>query len=210
MRALLSVVFVAFGYQAALAFDSRGPLDWRNLLAKELPHTFYAGAGGGFVHHTGYVPTTRLATERWVAGGKAFAGILWTDQIRFETGYYYLGRSQFFDGSPVFATEQSHAVTAASLIYTPELTRWGVPTALPTRMFARIGGAYKWINHQSGFGTFDEGGLSYLVGGGLEVDLSQRVFFRFEYEYISKIVSGTTRAVDVQHTPLTLTLGGRF
>jgi hypothetical protein len=212
MRSVLGALAFLLTCQSAFAYDPNDPMDWRRLLARELPHQFYAGVGINMTHHTGYVPIpgTNFNAERWEAAGKLFAGRLLTDQVRLEGGYYYLGKTRFNEGAPLLSSEQSHAVAGSLLIYTPELRVWGVPTLLPTRMFARFGGAYKWIDHQGSFGNFEESGVSYQLGGGVEIDVTSQLFFRFEYEYISKIISGTNRAIDVQHTPISGVLGLRF
>ena len=212
---LLVLLFVsqpllAYDLDRTPVYDPNDTLDLRRLLARELPHEFYVGIGGNMVHHTGYVPNTQFHAERWEAAGKVFAGKLLTDQMRIEAGYYFLSKTHFDEGVPLLSSEQSHAVGGSFLIYTPELRTWGVPTLLPTRMFGRVGAAYKWIDHQSVFGNFEECGVSYLLGGGVEIDLGPQAFFRFEYEYISKIISGTNRAIDVQHTPISGVLGLRF
>ena len=207
---LVGQPLLANAQTATPVYDPNDPMDWRRLLARELPHQFYVGIGGNMVHHTGYVPNTKFHAERWEAAGKVFGGMLLTDQMRLEGGYYFLSKTHFDEGAPLLSTEQSHAVGASFLIYTPELRTWGVPTLLPTRMFGRVGAAYKWIDHQSVFGNFEESGVSYLLGGGVEIDLASQLFFRFEYEYISKIITGTNRAIDVQHTPISGVLGMRF
>lgn len=210
MRSLIAVVLLICGCQLAVAADEARWLDLRSLTLKEIPQNFYAGLGAGLAHHTGYVPNTRFHAESWVGDGKAFAGFLLTDQVRLESAYHYLGRTTFPDGGAYKASEQTHALAASALLLSPTLPRWAVPSALSARLFARFGGAYKWIEHNSALGRFDEGGISYVAGGGIEIDLTKQLFFRFEYEYLSKIASGTARAVNVQHTPLTLSLGGRF
>jgi opacity protein-like surface antigen len=201
---------LAYAQTTTPVYDPNDPMDFRRLLARELPHQFYAGVGINMTHHTGYVPNTRFNAERWEAAGKVFGGWLLTDQVRLEGTYYYLSKTRFDEGAPTLSSEQSHAVGGAILVYTPELRVWGVPTLLPTRMFGRVGAAYKWIDHQSVFGNFDESGVSYNLGGGVEIDITSQLFFRFEYEYISKIISGTNRAIDVQHTPISGVLGLRF
>lgn len=209
MRVPVVALLFCLVCDVAAAGDAAATL-WRDLMAQTLAHRLYAGVGAADVHHTGYVPNTRINVESWKAGGKAFAGILLTDPLRFEATYRYLGRSRFEEIPPVRSRERSQSIGGSILLYSPELSSWGVPTIVPTRLFSRTGLAYKMIEHRSPVTTANESGLSYVIGGGLEIDLTQRLFFRFEYEYISKIISGTRRAIDVQHTPLTMVVGGRF
>lgn len=169
---------------------------------------YYVGAGAGPVHHTGYVPGTSDNTEQWKYGAKAYAGAKVVEWARVEVAYFYLGKSAFVEGG-TNSTERSHAAAASVVVCCVWLQQW-VYSPWPIGVFGRAGGAYKFINHRAAVGTFNEGGVSYLLGFGVEVDFTSKVFMRAEYEYISKIVSGTNRAIDVQHTPITLGLGLRF
>jgi hypothetical protein len=46
----------------------------------------------------------------------------------------------------------------------------------PLRIFGRVGGAYKFIHHQSPFGNFDESVISYHLGFGVEIDFTKSIF----------------------------------
>jgi opacity protein-like surface antigen len=206
LRSLLCALAVMLVGGPASALDLQG------LFGPNMPNDFYAGVGLNKTHHTGYVPGTRFHPEVWVPGAKVFGGWRIFDRARLETAYHYLGTSTFEEGFPGLRTsERSHAVSETLLLYTPpvqELT--GLPTFIPLRVFGRVGGAYKFIHQQSVFGNFDESGVSYHLGFGLEWELSPVAFARIEYEYISKIVTGTDRVVDVQHTPISAVFGVRF
>jgi opacity protein-like surface antigen len=183
------------GYAAPAALPAPSPI-------------YYVGVSAGPVHHTGYVPGTASYVEDWVYGGKAFAGAKIVEWARIEVAYFYLGKSSFLEGTTA-STERSHAAAASVVVCCVWLQRW-VYSPWPIGVFGRAGGAYKFIDHRSAVGTFNEGGVSYLLGFGVEVDFTPAVFMRAEYEYISKVISGTNRAIDVQHTPITLGLGLRF
>jgi hypothetical protein len=183
------------GYAAPAAVKAPAPI-------------YYVGVGAGPVHHTGYVPGTFDMTEQWKYGGKVYAGAKVVEWARVEVAYFYLGKAAFPENG-IDSTERSHAAAASVVACCIWLQRW-VYSPWPIGVFGRAGGAYKFINHRSAVGTFNEGGVSYLLGFGVEVDFTPAVFMRAEYEYISKIVSGTNRAIDVQHTPITLGLGLRF
>jgi hypothetical protein len=171
---------------------------------------YYIGAGGNYVHHTGYVPGTKSAAEKWVVGGKAFAGVNVFEWAKVEVTYFYLSQSRFtMTPLTTTASEQSNAAAGSVIICCVWLHQW-VNSPFRTGVFGRFGGVYKWINYRSPVDTFDEGGFSYVLGFGAEVDVTSWAFFRVEYEYISKVVSGTKNAIDVQHTPISLALGLRF
>jgi opacity protein-like surface antigen len=171
---------------------------------------FYIGAGANIVHHTGYVPGTKSSDEKWVAGGKAFGGVNVFQWAKVEVAYFYLSKSRFMV-TPFTTTssEQSNAAAATVIVCCVWVHQW-VNSPFKTGLFGRVGGAYKWINYRSPVATFDEGGVSYVLGFGAEIDVTSWAFLRFEYEYISKIISGTKNAVDVQHTPISASLGMRF
>jgi hypothetical protein len=198
----LAVIFVGAPAQA---------LDLRDLFGPNMPNDFYAGIGLNYVHHAGYVPGTPFNPEAWVPAAKVFGGWRILDRARLETSYHYLGTSTFSEGLPLNTSERSHAVSETLLLFTPPVQELiGIPTFVPLRVFGRGGGAYKFIHQESVFCTFNESGVSYHLGFGLEWDLGQAAFVRFEYEYIFKIITGTDRVVDVQHTPISAVFGVRF
>ena len=78
-----------------------------------------------------------------------------------------------------------------------------------TSIHARAGAAFKWIRQTyPGAAPIDDRGPTYIIGFGLQRDFGDRAFARIEYEYIGKIGAGP--AVDVQHTPISVSLGVRF
>jgi opacity protein-like surface antigen len=186
---------------------------------------FYIGGALNDTHHTGYVPLSQNSAEQYALGFKVFGGYRFTDNIRFEAAYHYLGKIQFEEDSPIESTEQSWAVSGSAVLMTPELSRWVGPGYVPTYIFLRFGLAYKNINHVSAVGTFNEGVLSGVLGGGFEFRPTNNLFMRMEYEFISTAIGGpnrpvpalnslfitsfggTQRAINVMHTPLALTLG---
>jgi OmpA-like transmembrane domain len=194
-----------------LAGGPAAAVDLRDLFGPNMPNDFYAGLGLNYTHHTGYIPDTRFNSEKWVPAAKVFGGWRIFDRARLETAYHYLGTSTFEAGLLLPVSERSYALSETLLLYTPpiqELT--GLPTFVPMRLFGRAGGAYKFIHQESLLGTRNESGLSYHLGFGFEWELGPYAFVRAEYEYISKIVTGTDRVVDVQHTPISGTFGVRF
>src|SRR5438067_118078 len=103
---------------------------------------FYLGGALNNTHHTGYVPLSQNSAEQYALGFKVFGGYRFTDGIRFEAAYHYLGKIQFDEGSPIESTEQSWAVSGSAVLMTPELSRWVGPGYVPTYFFLRIGLAY--------------------------------------------------------------------
>lgn len=176
-------------------------LDW--LMVKP-----YVGAGFGPVHHTGYVPGAPLSTKRWVAGQKVFAGASVTSVLAIEFAYYHLGRSPLAFG---IATEHAHAAAAALIARHPlnENPWFRRPWLGSLSVFAKAGGAYKWIRQTStAGGSVVEDGPTYLLGFGLQHDFPDGLFMRAEYEYIGQI--GTRRIVDAQHTLVSVSIGFAF
>jgi hypothetical protein len=186
---------------------------------------YYFGAAFNWAHHTGYVPYLPWNVNQYTPGGKAFVGYRFTDPVRFELAYHYLGRATFDEGSPVLSSEQSHAVSGSVVLMSPALSQIG-PTMW--HFFVRLGLAYKHITHERVTGTVTEGILSGVIGAGPEVRLTERLFARLEYEFISTAIGGprqrvpalhgifnpafggTRRTINVMHTPLALTLGYNF
>jgi hypothetical protein len=208
MRSLVVAASAAFllGTPQLMAAD----VDVRSTTTAVHPYHHYLGLGASHVHHVGYVPPAMVFTvEEWEFGGKAFGGVNVFQWLKLEAAYFYLGQARFLEAPAVPATEASHAVAATAIICCLQLHEL-VNIPWPLRFYNRVGGAYKWIQHRSALGVFDEGGVSYVLGFGWEADITRSLFVRFEYEYISKIISRTNRAVDVQHTPLTLSVGARF
>jgi opacity protein-like surface antigen len=172
----------------------------------------YVGAGASWTHHTGYErdrPAVHL--EQWEPSGKAFAGVWYAKRAAVEAAYHFLNSSPFRSvaGGRMPGKETSDAVAVSLLMFTPPLfANWLSSNEYVLRLYARGGGAYKWISDDNGAGLIQrESGLSYLIGGGAQLEIGQSWFARIEYEYISKV--GTERAVDVQHTPISISIGYR-
>jgi OmpA-like transmembrane domain len=107
---------------------------------------FYIGGALNNTHHTGYVPLSQDSAEQYALGFKVFGGYRFTDNIRFEAAYHYLGKVQFEEASPIESTEQSWAVSGSAVLMTPEFSRWVGPGYVPTYFFLRFGLAYKNIS----------------------------------------------------------------
>jgi opacity protein-like surface antigen len=191
-------------------------------------YRFYVGVGGFGVHHTGYVPNSTFNSEAYRLGFKGFAGWRFADHFAFEASLDYLGSNTFDEGLATPSTERSVALTGTVLAFTPPLSEWLFPTLVPVRAFARGGLAFKNIHQEAADGTFNEGILSFVIGGGADFDISPRWFVRGEYEFISSAVGGpsqpfpalnglftanfggTHRVINVMHTELAVSLGYRF
>jgi outer membrane protein W len=204
MRLVLCVLVAALVSQPALADDYwYGQPDWRLTLRP------YVGVGGSYVHHTGHDLDTPLKAEQWEIGGKAFGGIEITRQLNAEVAFHYLNETQLV---PTFAPwkESSYAVAGSLLLFTPPF--FWPSEAFPYRWFFRAGGVYKHITDRNPFiGTTPvevEDGFGLLLGAGVEVEFTKTWFGRIEYEYLSKI--GTLRAINVQHTPISASIGAKF
>jgi hypothetical protein len=203
MRAVLCVLAVLCATQSATA------LELLDIIGPFMSQPYYVGGGAGVVHHTGYVPDTVIQAEKWEPGGKVVAGWRPLDRVAVEASVHHFGKTSFDERAAVLSIEQSYGIMGALLLYTPTLpAEFHLPR--PLRLFGRFGGAVKFIDHDSAFGRFNESGVSYVIGFGLESEIARSVFFRLEYEYVSKIISDTGRAIDVQHTPITASLGVRF
>ena len=167
----------------------------------------YVGLGGGYVHHTGYQGWA--AVEHWRRGFKAYGGFHLFERVKLELTFYHFGRASFPGlGGPT--TETSNAVSPTILLATPPLSSWLIATPFPTRLFGRLGAAVKHIEQDSLLGNTGHTGFSYVLGGGVEVDLLPSIFGRVEYDYVSKLLSGVNNVVDVQHTLVSVSLGARF
>lgn len=173
---------------------------------------YYVGLGVAAVHHTGYVPNTRNNAEDYVFGGSVFGGYRLNQWAQVEAAYHSLGTSEFSENFAILSTQRSHAFVGSFVAQTMPLSQWpiSIPTLLPTRLFARAGLAYRHVTHTAVVGTFNASGIAGVIGGGAEIDLTQHLFARVEYQYLSKSFNTPTRAINVQHTPLTLSVGGRF
>ena len=182
-------------------FFSIDQSDWTILMRP------YVGVGGSYIHHTGYDKDTPLSAEQWEIGGKAFAGFMVTPALNLEVAYHYLNKTPLLPKT--FAgTEQSYAVAGSVMLFTK---RFRLPwEGAFHRWFVRGGAAYKHITDDNILnpGRQTEDGVAAVVGGGVEVEFNNYLFGRVEYEYISKV--GTTRAINVQHTPISASLGVRF
>jgi hypothetical protein len=230
--ALLAALLVSHPVSAAdLPPDAPPPPTYK---AAEPPletwSRFYIGGALNRTHHTGYVPaqpggTQEFSAQQYAWGFKTFAGYRFTENVAVEVAYHYLGKVEFFEGNPIWSTEQSHALSGSVVLMTPPLSRWIGPTWIPVTFFTRFGLAYKNINHISAFGTFNEGILSGVFGAGFEFRPTSNMFVRLEYEFLSTAIGGppmsipalnslfnvtfggTHRAINVMNTPLALTLG---
>lgn len=202
---ILPFAALLFGQPAAAAevrdFLSIDQSDWTILLRP------YVGGGGSYIHHTGYDRDTPFYAEQWEVGGKAFAGLAVTPALNIEVAYHFLNKTPLRpDVLP--GTEESYAVAGSLMLFTKRF-------ALPWeggfhRWFVRGGAAYKHITDDNVLnpGRQTEGGMGAVAGGGVEIEFNRYLFGRVEYEYLSKI--GTERAINVQHTPISASLGIRF
>src|SRR2546425_575107 len=95
------------------------------------------------------------------------------------------------------------------LLFTPPF--FWPSEAFPYRWFFRAGGVYKHITDTNPFigptPVEVESGVGLLLGAGVEVEFTKTWFGRIEYEYLSKI--GTLRAINVQHTPISASIGAK-
>jgi len=164
----------------------------------------YVGAGVSYVHHTGYDRDRDANLEQWEPGGKLYAGIWYAKRAAAEVTYHYLNSSPLRTRNVEVGEETSNAVAASLLLFTPPLlSDW-----YPVRLFSRAGGTYKWITDDNWSGLVqNEHGLGFIIGGGAEITIGKFWFARIEYEYLSKI--NTSAAVNVQHTPISITVGFR-
>jgi opacity protein-like surface antigen len=206
--AIIAAVLMIAGGSRAMAID----LDVFHPPDFTLQFRPYGGIGVSRVHHTGYDPGRTVSLERWEIGGKAYAGAQIMRWAAVEAAYHYLNSSPFFGRSPsgtsviiVPGHERSQAVAVSFLAFTkPLFTFW-----FPFKLYGRLGGAYKDISHDNGAGLVQrEDGFAFLIGGGGEFEIGRHWFARIEYEYLSKI--GTSRVVNVQHTPISFSLGAKY
>jgi opacity protein-like surface antigen len=192
------------------------------------PYRGYVGVGGNVAHHTGYMPNSPYNAEMWTPGAKLFAGYRVNDWLALETTYHYLGTSQFDENVGVRARETSQSFSASVIFRTQPISRWVGSTLVPTRLLARLGLARKLIHQTSIVQTNTEFTTAAVVGLGVEFDITDRIFIRAEYEYISTAiggplqrvsglaglyyvtVGGTHRVVNAMHTPLSVSVGWRF
>ena len=201
-------------------------------------YEWYVGGGAFMDHHTGFVPNTNNVynVEKYEPGGKVFVGWQFDRDWAAEFSVDYFGETSFYEkGFATESKERSFAVTGSVLWFTPPVSTWMpfyndvMPSGMvPVRLFARGGLAYKNIHQEAQDGTFDEGTLAFVVGGGAEFEISQRWFARFEYEFVSTALNGpsepftalnglftahlggTARVVNVMNTELAISAGYRF
>lgn len=233
---LACAVTVGF-FAAVAALFGAYPASANPLLTSPVPvYDWYVGGGVFMNHHTGFVPNTnnQYNVEKYEPGGKVFLGYRFDDTFSGELSFDYFGETSFFEkGFPTMSTERSFAVTGTVLAFTPPVSEW-MPFAdrmwmpVPVRLFARGGLAYKNIHQEAFDGTFDEGILSFVVGGGAEFEIDPRWFMRVEYEFVSTALNGpsqpftalnglftarfggTARVVNVMNTEIAVSGGFRF
>lgn len=171
----------------------------------------YVGAGFSYVHHTGYALGGWSSTEQWKRTPKAFAGFRFSEAFSGEIAYHAMGSASADGPGGLRSTLRSQAV-AISLIAKQPLSdlSWTAGTLLENaRLFARAGAAYRWTSQTyPGLAPLRDNGPAFLLGFGLEQDLGEYAFLRVEYEYIGR--SGMDGTVDVQNTPVSVSLGVRF
>ena len=171
----------------------------------------YFGAGLSFVHHAGYAPGRWSSTEQWKRTPKVFAGFRFSEAFSGEIAYHAMGSVNADGPGLAQSTLQSQAV-AVSLIAKQPLSDlpWTAGTLLEgARLFARAGAAYRWTSQTyPGAAPLRDSGPAFLLGFGFEQDIGEYAFLRAEYEYIGK--SGLDGTVNVQNTPVSVSLGFRF
>jgi len=199
-------------------------------------YDWYVGGGLFMDHHTGFVPNTNNVynVEKYEPGGKVFFGYQFDRDWAAEFSVDYFGETSFYEKNfPTQSKERSFAVTGSVLWFTPPITEW-MPWAdkiwwpAPMRLFARGGLAYKNIHQEAYDGTFDEGTVAFVVGGGAEFNFDPNWFMRIEYEFVSTALNGpsepftalnglftahlggTARVVNVMNTELAVSAGYRF
>jgi opacity protein-like surface antigen len=220
------ILYLLFGVCAQIFLSAAACAQSVNIPFPE--YRYYGGVGVGGVHHTGYVPHSIYNAEAYDAGFKGFLGYRLNGSFALELGYDYVGTSTFDEGFATPSRERSFALTGTAIYFSPPMSEWLMPTFVPVRMLARGGLAYKNIHQAAADGTFDEGILSFVIGGGAEFELSPRWFMRLEYEFVSTAVGGpsepfralnglftadfggTQRVINVMHTELAASIGVRF
>ena len=177
----------------------------------------YFGGGISITHHTGYVPIPPGGAQSWKPGAKAYLGMQFSPVFSGEAAYYYLGDATL---KGIAASEESHAVAVSLSVgrtFSTDNPSHAYPALLDpiirlfdeTRIFVTSGIAHKWIDQSGAAGArASEKGFTFLVGVGVQRELPNNSFIRLELEHIGKI--GTSTAINVQHTPITLSLGMRF
>ena len=240
MLGLAVCVGAQLGAAPASAADisTAAPKPVYKFLSPKPVYDWYVGAGAFMDHHTGFVPKTNnmYNVEKYEPGGKVFVGWHFDRDWAAEFSVDYFGETSFNEkGFPTQSKERSFAVTGSVLWFTPPMSEWMpfyndvIPAMVPPiRMFARGGLAYKNIHQEAYDGTFDEGTVAFVVGGGAELEIDPRWFARFEYEFVSTALNGpsepftalnglftahlggTARVVNVMNTELAFSLGYRF
>ena len=185
--------------------------------ATDIDRTFYAGIGVFQVHHTMYDPNdSGSAAEDWVTGAKVFVGatvvepfsllpgVIPDGSLAIEGTYYYLNDVPIGSANPAISkSAESHALSLAALVSTQDYSHSMLPG--PFRFFAKGGTVWKHITEFNTPGPIErESGFSVMVGGGVELDLPHQFRARMEYEFLHQI--GTSRAIDLMHTPISISL----
>lgn len=201
---------------SAITLFMAAPAGADPLLSPRPVYDWYVGGGVFMNHHTGFVPNTnqQFNVEKYEPGGKVFVGWQFDRDWAAELSVDYFGSTSFFEkGFATMSTERSFAVTGTVLWFTPPVAEW-MPFAdriwmpAPVRLFARGGLAYKNIHQEAQDGTFDEGVLSFVVGGGAQFDIDPRWFMRVEYFFVSSALNGPSQPFSALNGLFTANLGG--
>ena len=204
----VAICFVGLGQPAAA-----GPLD--DLLVPWSISSPYFAVGVSTVHHTGYFANGANAMK-WVPGAKAYIGTQFTPAFSGEITYFHFGESPIRFSS---LHEKSDAATISLLAHYRFSKHSAWHAAIFGRqiasildrasLFAKGGAAYKWIRQESpGAGVISENGATFHIGFGMELNLPNGFFLRGEYDYVGKIDTDTV--INVQHTPISVSIGKRL
>lgn len=191
---------------AAPTLASAGAFD--RLLSPWSLSSPYIGGGYVLTHHTGYTPTPPGEVKNWNFGGKAFAGLRLNGMFSTELTYMHLGRSTLEtpDGK-----ESAYAVVLSVIASQPlsELPWLDAPVFQNVGFFVKAGPAFRRVKQRiAGAPDISDQRLTYAIGAGLQYDFAEGLFLRGEYEYLGKLRSD--RIINVQHTPLSVSVGFRF
>ena len=128
-------------------------------------------------------------------GAKGFIGYRFCRYCAVEVGYNYFGDASDDDGNsqgPDTFKAEGVSFSVMSLL----------PVSDRTTIFAKAGGIYGWLDQfdpgnpvASNFGQrFGEDGLSLLLGGGINFDLTQNISLRGELEFMPDFADGRTES----------------
>lgn len=174
----------------------------------------YLGGGGSFTYFEGEEHKANAPNgwhndliEDTEFGGKVFLGYRLHKYIAVEGGFHYFGEATDMEdnGRNLPDRFKGRGLSLSVLAI--------LPVRENIEIFAKVGGIYGWLK-ETDYDAFPDGvtedGLAAILGAGVDLNVTENIVLRTEFEYIPSFADGEddtgdeTASVDLASTSMSL------